>query len=59
MPIPRYTLADWTPDAGPLDDWLARWAARGWRPEHGYGVWVELSGGRVMRWAMIREGQED
>jgi integrase/recombinase XerD len=27
--LPRRTLADWTPDAGDVDDWLARCARKG------------------------------
>ena len=35
--LPRRTLADWTPDAGDVDAWLARWAEAGWKPEHPWG----------------------
>ena len=26
-PLPRRTLADWTPEAGDVTEWLARWEA--------------------------------
>lgn len=57
MDWPRRTLADWTPDAGPEDEWLARWAADGWEPEYGYGVEVTIGAVAVKRWAMVRWGE--
>jgi hypothetical protein len=51
---PRRTLADWTEDVGPLDDWLATWSGAGWVPEHPWGgVDVKIEGQGVLRWAMV------
>ncbi len=56
--MPRRTLLDWTPDDGPQDEWLARWAEQGWEPEYGYGVDLELHPGAwVRRWAMVWKGE--
>lgn len=51
---PTRKLADWTPDAGPVEDWLERWANAGWMPEYGSGVETSIAGRQVTRWAMIR-----
>jgi hypothetical protein len=50
---PARKLADWTEDAGPVEDWLERWAKAGWVPEYGQGVEACVGGGTVTRWAMI------
>jgi len=34
LKLPGRTLADWTSEAGDVDESLARWAAAGWVPEH-------------------------
>lgn len=47
-------LCDWTPEAGPLEDWLERWAQAGWSPEYGQGVQTDVGGRSIERWAMIR-----
>ncbi len=36
-PLPRRALADWTPEAGDVTEWLARWEAAGCRVEAGTG----------------------
>jgi hypothetical protein len=42
---PRRRLADWTPDLGELDDWLAEQVAEGWRREYeGPGVGFVING---------------
>lgn len=39
----RYRLDDWTPAAGPEDEWLASWASAGWVPHHAEGgTWNEV-----------------
>ena len=49
------TLADWTPDAGDVDTWLARWAVAGWVPEYPWGgVECDVHGRAVVRWAMVQ-----
>jgi len=53
QPVTR-KLVDWTPDAGPVEDWLERWAKAGWVPEYGQGVETSIGGRTVTRWAMIR-----
>ncbi len=53
----RRRLEDWVPEIGPLEDWLAGWAAQGWQPEHGYGVELTLGARHVMRWALIHRPQ--
>jgi hypothetical protein len=54
LKLPSRTLADWTPDVGLIEDWLARWEAAGWVPEHPWGgVEVVIDGREVIRWAMI------
>jgi len=51
---PARKIVEWTEDAGPIEDWLAGWAAAGWVPELGYGVPTEIGGRHLVRWAMIR-----
>jgi len=51
---PARKLVDWTEDAGPVEEWLARWVKAGWVPEYGRGVETNLAGRAVTRWAMIR-----
>ncbi len=54
LKLPGRTLADWTPEAGG-DDWLARWQAAGWVPEHSWGgTRVVIDGRKLTRWAMIK-----
>lgn len=53
---PARKLVDWTEDAGPVEDWLARWAAAGWVPEHGYGVSTKIGGRDLVTWAMTSTG---
>ena len=52
---PARKILDWTQDAGPVEDWLARWAKAGWVSEYGQGVETNLAGRTVTRWAMIRK----
>ncbi len=51
---PTRKLVDWTPDAGPVEDWLERWTKAGYVPEYGRGVETSIGGREVTRWAMIR-----
>ncbi|MBP6998021.1 MAG: hypothetical protein KBB39_17940 [Phycicoccus sp.] len=53
-PLPRRTLADWTPEAGDVTEWLARWEAAGWRVEAGPADTV-VNGRALRRWAMIEQ----
>lgn len=55
--LPR-TLADWTPDQGSEQDWLAMWAARGMLPEHSDGAWFKIGGRTVKRWALIEHAPQ-
>ncbi len=55
LKLPGRTLADWTSEAGDVDEWLARWAAAGWVPEHRWdGTPVTIDGRQMTRWAMIQ-----
>lgn len=56
---PARKLVEWTEDAGPVEDWLARWAVSGWAPELGYGVPTEIGGRHLVRWAMIQASPPD
>ena len=52
----RRTLADWTPELGPLDPWLREWERDGWRREYGGdGTDVVVKGRTVRRFAMIQD----
>ena len=53
----RRRLEDWIPELGPVEEWLAHWAAQGWHPEYGYGVEITLGGRQVTRWALIYRPQ--
>ena len=53
--VRRYRLADWTTDAGPEEDWLARWAEADWIPEHADGgSWCVVNGHQMKRWSLTR-----
>ena len=47
------TLADWTPDAGDVDAWLAEWAGVGWVRIRLGRRRASLGGQQDRRWAMI------
>lgn len=51
----RYRLADWTPDAGDEDEWLARWADAGWNPGFPDGAWTTVGGRQIKRHALVQE----
>lgn len=52
----RYRLADWTPDAGPEDEWLARWAVAGWHPEQETtGAWTTVNSHNLKRFSLVRD----
>ena len=50
----RRTLEHYHPDDGPLDAWLASWAARGMVPEYPWdSTPITLSGRTVLPYALI------
>lgn len=53
----QYRLVDFDPALGAsVEEWAAPLVAEGWSREmSGGGVWIELSGRRVWRWALYRD----
>ena len=49
----RHRLADWTPDDGDVDVWLAGLAEQGWVTAHATGVEVVINGRRVRRYSLV------
>lgn len=55
VPGYQYTLMDYDPDVdGSELEWAKRVDAAGWRSWHESGVWVQMNGRLVRRWALRR-----
>jgi hypothetical protein len=55
---PRHRLADWTPDLGDVDEWLAGLAREGWVPAHRTGADVVINGRPVVRFSLVFRGDD-
>ena len=50
----RRTLEHWTLEDGPLDAWLASWAARGMLPEYPWeSTPIVVNGGTVLPYGLV------
>ena len=50
----RRTLEHWTPDDGPLNDWLAGWRAEGLVPEYPWdSTPIVVNGRTVLPYALV------
>jgi hypothetical protein len=50
----RRTLEHWSPDLGPLDDWLTAWAEQGMVPEYPWpSTPIAVKGRQVSPYALV------